>query len=89
MRDITSPEVLWLKAGLFLVIAAASAGLIFAELPTLRTAVLLARQLGELPRVLFRLLRHRTLRGPDVSVLGIGFSRQVCAEQTPRENWKA
>jgi hypothetical protein len=78
MRDITSPEVLWLKAGLFLVIAAASAGLIFAELPTLRTAVLL-----------FRLLRHRTLRGPDVSVLGIGFSRQVCAEQTPRENWKA
>ncbi|MGQ0635904.1 MAG: hypothetical protein ACT4QC_14930 [Planctomycetaceae bacterium] len=41
MRDITSPGVLWGKAGLFVVSGAVAAGLLLAERPTLRTLLLL------------------------------------------------
>ena len=42
MQDIKNPGVLWLKGGLFLLIGAASAVLLFLESPTLRAALLLA-----------------------------------------------
>ncbi|HVY68651.1 MAG TPA: hypothetical protein VHH73_01915 [Verrucomicrobiae bacterium] len=41
MRDIKSPRILWLKAGLFLVLGGITAGLLLAETPTLRAATLL------------------------------------------------
>jgi hypothetical protein len=41
-RDLTNAKVIWLKGGLFLLIGAGSVALLFAETPTLKTAVLLA-----------------------------------------------
>ncbi len=41
MQDLKSPSALWLKAILFLVIAAATAGMLWTEAPTLRNALLL------------------------------------------------
>ena len=41
MRDLKSPKVIWFEGILFLVIGATSAGLLWAETPTLKTALLL------------------------------------------------
>jgi len=42
MKDLRSPKLIWLKGILFLIIALTSAGLLWAEAPTLKTALLLA-----------------------------------------------
>ena len=42
MKDLRSPKPIWLKGILFLIIALTSAGLLWAEAPTLKTALLLA-----------------------------------------------
>ena len=42
MKDLRSPKLIWLKGILFLIIALTSAGLLWAETPTLQTALLLA-----------------------------------------------
>ena len=42
MKDLRSPKLIWLKGILFLIIALTSAGLLWAETPTLKTALLLA-----------------------------------------------
>ncbi len=42
MKDLRSPKLIWLKGILFLVIALASVGLLWAETPTLKTGLLLA-----------------------------------------------
>ncbi len=41
MRDLQSPRLIWVKAGLFLLIGLFSSALILAELPELRVLVLL------------------------------------------------
>jgi hypothetical protein len=41
MRDLTSPRLIWLKAALLLLIGLLSGGLLLAELPTWRAALLL------------------------------------------------
>jgi hypothetical protein len=42
MKDLRSPKLIWLKGILFLIIALTSAGLLWVETPTLKTALLLA-----------------------------------------------
>ena len=42
MRDLQSTKLMWLKAGLFLLLGGASVGLVFLEAPTLKVALLLA-----------------------------------------------
>ena len=42
MRDLQSTKLMWLKAGLFLLLGGASLGLVFFEAPTLKVALLLA-----------------------------------------------
>jgi hypothetical protein len=42
MKDLRSPKLIWLKGILFLTIALTAAGLVLAETPTLKTALLLA-----------------------------------------------
>jgi hypothetical protein len=42
MKDLRSPRLIWLKGILFVIIALTSAGLLWAETPTLKTALLLA-----------------------------------------------
>ena len=42
MKDLRSPKLIWSKGILFLVIALISAGLLWADTPTLKTALLLA-----------------------------------------------
>ncbi|MFM8469415.1 MAG: hypothetical protein ACKODH_05515 [Limisphaerales bacterium] len=42
MRDLQNPKLMWLKAGLFLLLGVASVGLVFLEAPTLKVALLLA-----------------------------------------------
>lgn len=41
MRDLKSPKLIWLKGILFLLLGLASAGLVWFEAPTLKTALLL------------------------------------------------
>lgn len=41
MRDLKSPTLIWFKGILFPIIGLASAGLIWGEVPTLKTALLL------------------------------------------------
>lgn len=42
MRDLQNPKLMWLKAGLFLLLGVASVVLVFLEAPTLKVALLLA-----------------------------------------------
>jgi hypothetical protein len=42
MRDLQSTMLMWLKAGLSLLLGGASLGLVFLEAPTLKVALLLA-----------------------------------------------
>ncbi len=42
MKDLRDPRLMWTKGVLFLVIAAAAAGLLIAELPGWKTVLLLA-----------------------------------------------
>jgi hypothetical protein len=42
MQDIKSHRILWLKGGLFLIIGVASSAVLFLDMPTLRTALLLS-----------------------------------------------
>ncbi len=42
MRDLSNPRLIWLKAILFLIIGLTSAGLLWSETLTLKTALLLA-----------------------------------------------
>lgn len=42
MRDLQNPKLMWLKAGLFLLLGGASLGLVWLDAPTLKTAALLA-----------------------------------------------
>jgi hypothetical protein len=42
MKDLQNPSLIWLKGWLFLFLGVASAGLLLAELPTLKMAGLLA-----------------------------------------------
>ncbi len=41
MKDLRSPKLMWLKAGLFLVIGTTCAAMLWLETPSLKTAVLL------------------------------------------------
>lgn len=42
MRDLQNPKLMWLKAGLFLLLGGASLALVWLDAPTLKTAALLA-----------------------------------------------
>jgi hypothetical protein len=42
MRDLQSTMLMWLRAGLSLLLGGASLGLVFLEAPTLKVALLLA-----------------------------------------------
>lgn len=42
MKDLRSSRLMWLKAGLFVVIGLVSAGFVILENPTMRTALFLA-----------------------------------------------
>ena len=42
MKDLSNPKLIWLKAILFVIIGIISAGLLWAETPTFKTASLLA-----------------------------------------------
>jgi hypothetical protein len=42
MKDLQNPKLIWLKGILFLIIALTSAGLLWVETPSLKTALLLA-----------------------------------------------
>lgn len=42
MANLTNPKIIWLKGGLFVALGCLAAGLLIAQLPTLRTGVLLA-----------------------------------------------
>jgi len=80
MRDLQNPKLMWLKAGLFLLLGGASFGLVFLEAPTLKVALLLALAVWSfLPRLLLRLLRAGTLRGSRLQVLRAGFTAGVSA----------
>ena len=54
MKDLRSPKLIWLKGILFLIIALTSAGLLWAETPTLNTALLLALAIWALDRLHLR-----------------------------------
>jgi hypothetical protein len=41
MKDLRSPKLMWLKGALFLILGLTSAGLLWAEMPTLKSALLL------------------------------------------------
>lgn len=41
MRDLQNPKLMWLKAGLFLLLGGASLALVWLDAPTLKTAALL------------------------------------------------
>jgi len=42
MRDLTDPRIIWLKGGLFIAVGTLASGLLIAQLPDLRYALLLA-----------------------------------------------
>lgn len=42
MANLKKPKVIWLKGGLFAALGCLAAGLLIAQMPTFRTAVLLA-----------------------------------------------
>jgi len=53
MKDLRSPKLIWLKGVLFLVIGLASAGLVWVETPTVRTALLLVLTIWSFCRAYF------------------------------------
>ncbi len=53
MRDLTTPSLMFLKAGLLLLIGIVSAAVLFAAAPTLTTALLLALCIWSFARVYY------------------------------------
>ena len=53
MRDLTTPSLMFLKAGLLLLIGVASAAMILAAAPTITTAALLALCIWSFARVYY------------------------------------
>jgi hypothetical protein len=79
MRDITSPKLLYVKGALFLLCGTFAGGILLAERPTTKIAVLLALAIWSFARVLLRVLRGRTLRGPELPLRGVVVVRVVRA----------
>ena len=87
MKDLRSPRLIWLKGILFLVLGLTSAGLLWAETPTLKTVWLLALVIWACCRAYyFAFYVLERYVDPQFRFSGLGsLARYILQKRSPRD----
>ena len=90
MRDLQSTKLMWLKAGLFLLLGGASLGLVFFEAPTLKVALLLALAIWSFRRAYyFAFYVLERYVDPGFKFSGLGSLLAYCWKSRGRQRGQA